>query len=437
MSSGIFIFTRDLRIEDNAALHELSKKCSKIYGIFVFTPEQMTKKNKYKSDRCVRFMVECINELKATIPLNIYYGSHIDVIQKLLDFDNSIEFVAMSKDYTPFAKKRETTISNKCKKLNQTFICVMNHCIVDPNKIFTNNNTPYEVLTPYYNKAVTLRGNVDIVPTVAKQKFLIDTNRPQVDMHQFYDKKQPVNKDLIGGRKNGLLKLRNLKNHKRYDTMRNRIDQPSTRLSAYLKFGVIGIRETFHAVKKALVGNEACEALNRELHVRDFCMYICHHFPHVFGKNFDQKKDYDRLWTNDKKAIKAWKEGRTGIPIVDAAMRELNETGFMHNRGRMITAMFLTKNLKCDWRIGEMYFAQKLIDYDPCSNNGGWQWSASTGADGAQYTRIMNPYTQAKKVDPQSIYINNYLADDTMEHIDPIVDVKETRLEMINMFKKL
>ena len=434
MSKGIFIFTRDLRIEDNMALYELAKKCSKIYGIFVFTPEQISKKNRYKSERCVRFMVECISELKNTIPLNIYKGSHNSIINQLVDFDNQIEYVAISKDYTPYARKREATIANKCKGLDLMFLNTMNHCIVDPEIIYTNNNKPYEVFTPYYKKAVYLRGDVSVIPLVSKSKFLHHSNAVPIDMSQFYDSNLPINSDLIGGRKNGLTKLRNLKFHESYCTMRNRIDRPTTRLSAYLKFGVIGIRETFKEVNIKLENSEAREALHRELHFRDFYMYIAHHFEHVFGNNFDKKKNYDGLWTNNKKYIDAWKVGCTGIPIVDASMRELNETGYMHNRGRMIVAMFLTKNLRCDWRIGEMYFAQKLIDYDPCSNNGGWQWSASTGADGAQYTRIMNPWSQAKKVDPNDNYTNLY---GPHHKNKPIVDVKTTRLQMIQSFKKL
>ena len=175
---------------------------------------------------------------------------------------------------------------------------------------------------------------------------------------------------------------------------------PTTRLSPYLKFGVIGIREVARICIR-----EKNEALLRELYWRDFYIQIGFHFPHVFGDNFKGNPK----WKFNKKLFDAWCEGKTGIPIVDAGMRELNTTGYMHNRCRMIVSNVLTRLFHINWTYGELYFANKLTDYDPFSNNGGWQWSAGTGADAQPYYRIFNPYTQAKKFDPECLYIKKYV----------------------------
>ena len=253
-------------------------------------------------------------------------------------------------------------------------------------------------------------------------------------------------------RETAVLLLKNLANHKEYHENRNRVDVISTRLSAYLKFGLIGPRETYIAAKKYM-GTHS-EPFTRELFFRDFYMYVAHHNQHVFGNNFKEFKQ-SIPWKNNIKMIELWKEGKTGIPIVDAGMRELNTTGFMHNRTRMIVAMFLTKNLLCDWRIGEAYFATKLIDYDPCSNNGGWQWSASTGTDASPYFRIMNPFTQSQNIDPECNYIKKYIPElqdvspkdihnwdrvfskYTTTYPAPIVNHKDTRKEAIAIFKSI
>lgn len=450
INNGIFIFTRDLRIEDNRALYELSKKCDNIYAIFVFTPEQV-KNNSYKSERAVRFMIECINELSSHIKLNTFEGSHVDILRKITKNNKTIKYIGISEDYTPYSKKRENAIKKWCEDTNKTFLKITNHCLCEPHGILTVSDTPYKVFTPYYNAVKKLRDD-NIIPTVNPNKFRklrFKSIEPKA-MSKFYNCKN--NSILTGGRSFGLDKLKNLKFHTDYNVDRNRIDKESTRLSAYLKFGVIGIRETFNDIKDHL-GHKS-EHLIRELHFRDFYMYISFYFPHVFGENFNRKLNTNKIWNNDKKHIALWKAGQTGVPLVDAAMRELNETGFMHNRGRMVVAMFFVKNLLCDWRIGEKYFANNLIDYDPCSNNGGWQWCASTGADGSQYTRVMNPFSQFIKIDPNGTYSREHVPEikdietkiltkwdeicknNNTNYICPIVDVKESRKKAIEIFSK-
>lgn len=442
---GVHIFTRDLRINDNKPLYELSKQCDKIIGIFVFTTEQVIN-NDFKSERAVKFMVECLNELSNEIPLNIFEGNHVDILN-LIYKNHRFDVVSISKDYTPFSIRRESSIKEFCEKKGITFLNCNNHCLIDPQDVFSGSNKPYQVFTPYYNECMKKR-QIQVIPSPPNQIFK-KLRCKKIDMKKYY-KHDVDNGCFVGGRSRGLKQLNNLVKFHEYEQIRNRIDKESTRLSPYIKFGVIGIRETYVSMVQTL--RHMSEPLIRELHFRDFYMYIAHHFPHVFGNNFKNDKNYDKIWKNKKEQIEFWKTGNTGVPIVDAAMRELNNTGFMHNRGRMIVAMFLTKNLLCDWRIGEKYFAQKLIDYDPCSNNGGWQWSASTGADGSPFMRIMNPFTQFVKVDPEANYSKKFVPE--LENVDikilknwqnmcastnanykcPIVDVKDTRLKAIDAF---
>tara|TARA_Y100000389_G_scaffold204516_1_gene257594 strand:- start:6275 stop:8791 length:2517 start_codon:yes stop_codon:yes gene_type:complete len=453
---SIHIFTRDLRIQDHKVLNSLNKNNLPIIPIFIFTPEQVTK-NEFKSDRSVKFMCQSLKELANSIPLLFFYGKHEEVLNDINKKIN-IHTISISEDYTPYARMREDKIEKWCKSREIQFLKTDNHCLTPPQNIFSGSMKPYQIFTPYYNEA-RKHSNLKIYETIPKNRFqnfkdLKDSKEDLKfevkDIDTFYEG-DPNLYSIEGGRQNGLKKLENLKNHLEYETQRNRIDKESTKLSAYLKFGVIGIRETHKIILDTL--QKRSEPLIRELHFRDFYMYVAYHYSHVFGDNFRKDKAFHQIWNNNPEYIKAWKNGKTGVPMVDAAMRELNETGFMHNRGRMVVAMFLTKNLLCDWKIGEKYFATQLIDYDPCSNNGGWQWSASTGADGSPYTRIMNPFTQFEKTDPQGVYTKNNIPEireisfgvlkkwETMckeagvDYNCPIVNVKESRKKAIELFR--
>jgi len=211
---------------------------------------------------------------------------------------------------------------------------------------------------------------------------------------------------IHGGRSNALRVLRRLSHYKYYEREKNLpARNGTTELSAHIKFGTVSIREVYHAVKKKL-GEE--HSLIRQLYWRDFFTQIAFHYPHVFGHAFHQ--EYDRIkWKRNNKGFKAWCEGRTGFPIVDAGMRQLNKTGFMHNRVRMIVASFLTKDLHVDWRRGERYFAKNLVDYDPSVNNGNWQWCASTGCDAQPWFRIFNPWIQQRKFDSECEYVKRWV----------------------------
>ena len=255
-----------------------------------------------------------------------------------------------------------------------------------------------------------------------------------------------------GGRKEGIKKLKSIKKYKYYNDERNSLSIRTTELSAYIKFGCISIREVFHVILKHL-GKE--NVLLSQIFWREFYYYIGYYFPRVLeGKNYNRK--FDKIkWRWNKKHFEAWKNGQTGFPVVDAGMRQLNTTGYMHNRGRLITSNFLNRILGIDWRHGEKYYATKLVDYDPIVNNGNWQWSASVGVDPKPYTqRIFNPWIQSEKFDKDCKYIKKWipeLKDVSNKHIHewdnyykfydvkynkPIVDYKVNRKESIKMYKK-
>jgi deoxyribodipyrimidine photo-lyase len=281
---------------------------------------------------------------------------------------------------------------------------------------------PYQVFTPFYKRCMKLKSKID-------KPFKMKAFDTIKDIRQFNKRKYFVENQNImvhGGRKEGLNRLKN--RVQKYSKQR---DYPAldstTKLSAYIKFGCVSIREVYWNYS----GNKA---LQRELLWREFYANIMYHFPHIIGNSF--KKKYDGIrWTNNKTWFKAWCEGKTGYALVDAGMRQLNNTGWMHNRVRMIVAMFLTKDLLIDWRWGERYFATKLVDYDPASNNGGWQWSASTGTDAQPYFRIFNPNLQIKKWDKDYEYIRRWNPDYKL--IRPIVDHQERVNIAIKVFKKV
>ena len=254
---------------------------------------------------------------------------------------------------------------------------------------------------------------------------------------------------MHGGRKNGLVILKKIKNFKNYDNKRNLLTYETTKLSAYIKFGCVSIREVFKAIKKT-----GSKDLIRQLYWRDFYYNILFFFPHVFGNALKTK--YSKIiWPNNKSYFEKWKKGKTGFPVIDACMRQLNTTGFMHNRGRLIVSNFLIKLLLIDWQKGEKYFAQKLVDYDPAVNNGNWQWSASTGADSQPYFRIFNPWLQSKKFDKDCKFIKKWIPElqevkatdihkwDTkyqvyngIKYPEPIINYKKMRVLCLALYKK-
>lgn len=419
---SLFIFRRDLRLEDNTSLIEALKASKHVIPCFIFDPRQL--KSPYSSNRSISFMIQSLKELARALEekkgrLYFFCGEAEKVISKLLTQEN-IQALYINKDYTPFSLKRDESIAKLCQENHCEFHSFHDALLTAPGDVLKEDEKPYTVFTPFFRKA-QLKG----------------VKKPNQDLPlNFYTKEVSGCKELSyldelidspsiehpGGRSFGLKLLADIRNLEDYQETRNfPALKQTTNLSPHHKFGTISIRETYFRVKELFGKNHT---LISELYWRDFFTHIAFHFPYVFGKSFQKK--FDKIpWKNDEKQFQKWKEGQTGFPIVDAAMRELNSTGWMHNRSRMIVASFLVKDLHIDWRWGEQYFAQKLVDYDPAVNNGSWQWAASTGCDAQPYFRIFNPLLQQERFDPDCVYIKKWVPELEMYSPKQIHNLKD------------
>lgn len=405
---SLFIFTRDLRLNDNTSLIKALETSELVIPIFIFNPDQLGDGNKYKSNNCIQFMIESLDELNNNLNeknsrLFYFYGNPSDIINKLIP-QLSIDSVYMNIDYTPFAKKREDKLKTICKHHNIIFNSYEDYMLTGVDKVLKSDKTPYVKFTPYQRVATKQKIN-DIRKNmftnyISKNTKIVGEYKKNI--HNFYVK----NPDLLvnGGRSNALKILGKISEFKNYNKSRDFPTLNTTYLSPYLKFNVVSIREVYYIFKQKL---SASNKLFIQLYWRDFYMNIIHHHPYVIGG--PMKKNYNIKWTNDKLLFKKWCTGNTGIPIVDAGMRQMIKTGWMHNRLRMIVSNFLVKILHIDWQWGERYFAQHLVDYDVANNNGGWQWSASTGSDSQPYFRIFNPWRQSEKFDKDALYIKKWV----------------------------
>lgn len=405
---SLHIFRRDYRLDDNTALMEALRLSEEVIPCFIFDPRQIDN-NSYKSQACLQFMAASLQELKQALAKNgsslfCFEGVAEEVIEKLLS-EYQIDAVFVNADYTPFSRMRDQQIEKICHQHAVAFHSYADTLLHEPEECLKANEEPYTVFSHFFKKASLLT----VSPPVKNNEKNYYKNTLRGNGEKIFNDLLKIhNSHLIvkGGREEAKRLLKNISNFLDYQTLRNIPSKNfTTHLSAHHKFGTISIRETYAAIVDAFGRHHA---LINELYWRDFFTHIGYHFPHVFGGSFHEK--YDALpWSNHADYFKRWCEGMTGFPIVDAGMRELNETGYMHNRVRMITASFLTKDLHIDWRLGEKYFAQKLVDYDPAVNNGNWQWSASTGCDAQPYFRIFNPWLQQKKFDPDCLYIKRWI----------------------------
>jgi len=451
----LFIFRRDLRLLDNNGLNYAMDNYDKIVPIFIFTPEQVTNKNKYKSNNAIQFMCESLKDLDSELKkkgskLHIFCGENIEVLKKIIKNIN-VESIVFNMDYTPYAIKRDLEIEKLCKKENVKCDMKEDYLLSKIGEYNKKNGEPYTIFTPFKNNG--LKYNVD-KPDHSRIKNMVKLNKLKEDKIIKYDEN---NKILVrGGRDNGLEYLRQIKNQKKYDKNRNILNISTTQLSAYIKFGCVSIREVYwEIVSEFGKGN----SLLGQLFWREFYFYICYYFPEVLnGKNFNKK--YDKIkWKWSKKHYDAWCNGETGYPVVDAGMRELNETGYMHNRARLITSNFLNRILGIDWRWSEIYFANKLTDYDPAVNSGNHQWIASVGVDPKPYfQRLFNPWIQSKKFDPEASYIKKWIPGlknipakeihnwekyfedynlDEIDYFEPIIEYKKGREDSIKMYRKV
>ena len=457
MSQGLFIFHRDFRIYDNITLNEMVEKCEKVNCCFIFNPEQVTSENKFKSDNSIEFMIHSLNDLSKYIndkggSLNIFYGKPDIVIKDILA-KNNIDVIGFNRDYSPFAKLREKSVIKVIESENLKYFINNDYYLYEPGSILVaSSKAAYTKFTPFFN----ISKNYDYPEPKLLKKFNFTKSSLSSkykfslrEANKFYDKNEEIL--LLGTRLKALKILRDVKNgkFKNYYKNRDQLDGYTTLLSGFIKYGCISVRECAQAFDKN-------DSLYRQLIWREFYAHLLNFFPYVLKGPL--KKDYSKVaWSRSKTNFDAWTNAKTGFPIVDAAMREINTTGYMHNRARLISASFLVKTLLIDWRWGEKYFAQNLLDYDPASNNGNWQWIAGTGADSQPYFRIFNPWTQSEKFDKECVYIkkwipelkelepnvihnwNKYFSEykDKVDYPEPIVDHSEMRERTIDAYKKI
>lgn len=452
--NGLFIFRRDLRIVDNIGLNVLQQHCKNIYTIFIFTPEQVTNSNSYKSDNAVQFMIESLQDLAAQIAkgggkLLTFYGHNDKVVAdciKALD----IHLVCFNIDITPYARARDAKIIDLCQRMKTYVTYSHDYYLHAPGTIVNGAGEGYVKFTPYYESARKLK--IEKPATKRQLHFKSSDahipNKITLDlaMKKFVGEE---NIDILvkGGRTEGIKQMRiAAKNIKHYAQTRDEFSKPTSQLSAYIKFGNMSIREIYYAFKSN-------NAFIRQLFWREFYSQVLYNHPRVLGHSLNKK--YDKIkWHHNARWFDAWKKGMTGIPIVDASQRQLLQTGWTHNRGRMISSSILIKILLIDWRKGEQFYAQHLVDYDVANNNGGWQWSSGGGSDAQPFFRYFNPYTQAKEHDPKCEYIKKWVPElkdipnedihnwDTAweQHKDckypkPIVDYTAQREKSMKMYK--
>lgn len=419
---NIFWFRRDLRLEDNTGLHHALNSGIKVIPVFIFDTEILDQLQD-KSDRRVDYIHQALQQIHKELKnhnsgLYVYHGTPIEAFKKIIR-DFKVDRVFCNRDYEPQAIKRDRQIADFLQEHHIQLQDFKDQVIFEKNDILKNDHSPYTVFTPYSKKWKENLKNIETF-TLNKSHFASYNGSTEI-----------ISLNEIGFEKTDLHYIKPELNSQVIESYGKYRDFPAmdhtTRLGIALRFGTISVRK---CVQYAAKHNEVW--LN-ELIWREFFMQILYHFPMVVHQCFKTK--YENIaWRNNEEEFKAWCEGRTGYPIVDAGMRQLNETGFMHNRVRMITASFLTKHLLIDWRWGEAYFAEKLLDYDLAANNGNWQWAAGCGCDAAPYFRIFNPYEQTKKFDKDAQYIRKWLPEDYME--DPIVEHTKAREKALTTYKK-
>jgi deoxyribodipyrimidine photo-lyase len=442
----LFIFRRDLRIQDNTTLEVLHKFPEPIIPIFIFSPDQIDPiKNPYFSNNCVQFMCESLEDLEKNIiakggKMNYFYGNTITILEKLLKISKyKIIRIGINQDYTPYSRERDKKIEALCNKKSIEFLTREDICIQPIGSVKTGAGTIYKKYTPYYNKAKELPIRKPILRSSFNfSKIQLSPKSSSSLLTKFYKK----NPNLLhqGGREHALKQLTHIPTD--YQKTRNIPSISTTELSAYNKFGCISIRELMEKL-----GTD----ISRELYFRDFYYNIIYYYPYIFGGAFIDKWDKIKWDKPAPKMLDAFYEGRTGFPIIDAGIRQMTTTGFMHNRVRMLVASFFTKDLLYDWRIGERFFANHLYDYDPTQNNCGWQVVAGFGPSALDWFRVMNPWLQTEKFDPECMYIKKWVPElskytakqiinqewDAKDYPRPIVNHEEAKKKMISVYKNV
>ena len=415
-------FRRDLRIEDNPSLNAALQKGRPVVCIFIFDTEIID--SLPRDDARVSFIHQRLGVIDEYLrskgsSLVVRHGHPVEVWRELLREFN-IASVDINEDYEPYALKRDSSIRAMVRGQNGTFDRHVDHVIYRPGTVLKDDGDPYTVYTPFRNKWMA-HAEMNGIPEpqqLAEGNFL-QLKDPMPGLGDIGFKKSNIDvpdfaPEYIDD----------------YDKHR---DDPAGQMTTYagthLRFGSLSIRQA------VAMGHKRNDTYLGELIWREFFVNIMHHFPHAMKGNFRPK--YDGIeWRNDEAEFEKWCQGKTGYPMVDAGMRQLNETGYMHNRVRMVVASFLCKHLLIDWRWGEAYFAEKLLDFDLASNNGNWQWAAGTGCDASPYFRVFNPESQLKKFDPKHVYARRWLPElDTFDYPDRMVEHKMARQRAIDTYK--
>ncbi len=440
---NVFWFRRDLRLNDNAGLYNALKSNLQILPIFIFDPNILDKLEN-KKDARVTFIHQTLEKIKSDLEalgssLLVKYGDPASVWSELAK-ENSIHTVFTNHDYEPYALERDKNVGEFLKSQNIDFQTFKDHVIFEKSEVVKDDGTPYTVFTPYSKKwkAKLQSEMVENEGLDSSQNLISYFLKPYETEKYFPNFIQTSPFSTISLEEMGFQKsaqrippveisrgiIKNYAEQRNFPAV-----QGTTRLGIHFRFGTISIRE------KALKAMSLSEVFLNELIWRDFYAMILSHFPHVSKNAF--RPNYEKIaWRADVNDFKKWCNGVTGYPIVDAGMRELNTTGFMHNRVRMIVASFLTKHLLIDWRWGEAYFAEKLLDFDMASNSGGWQWAAGCGTDAAPYFRIFNPDSQQIKFDSKKEYIKNWVKEfDTPSYPKPMVEHKFARERCLATYK--
>ncbi|QLE02321.1 deoxyribodipyrimidine photo-lyase [Galbibacter sp. BG1] len=425
---SIFWFRRDLRLDDNVGFLEALKGDFPVLPIFIFDKEILDKLP--EDDARVTFIHKKLQEMREELQeehsssIALYHGKPLDVYKYLVK-NYEVQTVYTNRDYEPYAKERDGEISDFLASEDVEFKTFKDQVFFEKDEVVKDDGDPYVVYTPYMKKWKENFSKNDLTVHYTSQyldNLVENTRLPQLSLADMGFKKSKIEvKDYD-------VTPSMLDNYK--DTRNFPAAHGTSNISVHLRFGTVGYRKI---LKKAVEAKE--ETFWNELIWREFFMQILWHFPETVDNAFREK--YDRIeWRNNEKEFDKWCKGETGYPLVDAGMRQLNKSGYMHNRVRMVVASFLCKHLLIDWRWGEAYFAEKLLDYEMSSNVGNWQWAAGSGVDAAPYFRIFNPTTQIKKFDKDLEYINNWVEDyNELSYPDKMVDHKEARERCLKTYK--
>ncbi len=429
ISNGITLYwmRRDLRLHDNHGLYEALKSGFPVIPVFIFDSNILDELP--RDDARVTFIHKTVSIIKDDLvqrgsDLKVYFGDPLEVYKKIIAAYN-VKAIYANRDYEPYALARDHSVRALIESYGGTYHDFKDHVITEQQEILSNSEKPYTVFTPYKKKWLVWLEEHGLQHYPSERllaNLAMSQHDPMISLDEMNFDRSTTNIPSVSVSQEVI---------KNYDKTRNfpGLENSTSKLGIHFRFGTISIRE------KALKAKKLNNVYLNELIWRDFYSQILFNFPHVVDGAFRPK--YDLIaWRTDEADLQAWKEGKTGYPMVDAGMRELNTTGYMHNRVRMVTASFLTKHLLINWRIGEAYFAEKLLDFDLASNNGGWQWASGSGTDAAPYFRIFNPASQLLKFDKELVYIKKWIPEyGTDAYPDPIVDHKYARQRCLETYK--